>query len=243
LTHLQSAASTKVPELPEIRISTLTGRDLPDVWALFQKIKSEVPLGYLAARSQDDIADALLNAQTTASVGVWDGMRLIAYSLCSVDSHGSYNDVHLVRFLRERGEALWTGRGTVVCPEYEGRLLMPRLLRARGDLLRARGGLHSAGLIAVTNLASLAGSFRAGAHIVGLVEDDDCMNFLCYAGPLTDWNARDTSEDAPVGDLCRIADLLSAGWIGASMQRDREGTSRLLKFYRNSIAKNNIGCA
>lgn len=241
MTRLASAASTKASARPEIHISTLTEPDLPDVWALFQQIRSAAPHGYLAARSQADIADAVLDAETTASVGAWDGPRLIAYSLCSVDRHGCYDDVQLVRYLHKRRETLWTGKGTVVKPEYEGLLLMPQLLQARGALLRARGGVHSAGLIAVTNLASLAGSFRAGAQIIGLVQDEDCMNFLCYAGALSDRIALDISLNAPVSDLARVADLLSGGWIGTSMQRNPDGADRMLKFCRSPFAEGHAG--
>lgn len=236
MTRLISASTQKVSARAEFRISPLTKRDVPDVCALFQRVWLGAPPGYLAARSEADIAEAIVDPKTSASVGAWDGPRLIAYSLCSVDRHGCYDGVHLLRVLRERGEALWTGKGTIVSPEYEGRLLMSRLLQARGALLRAQGDVHSAGLIAVANLPSLAGALRAGARIIGLVQDDDCMNFLGYAGALSDQIAADASMDAPVGDLVRIADLLSDGWIGTSMQRDRDG-GRILKFYRSQFLK------
>lgn len=214
----------------QIEMSPLTERHIEDIWSLFEEIRRIAPRGHLAARSRAEILETVRGLSSSASVGAWSRGRLVAYSLCSKDDVDRWLDVPIARLLRARGEELWTGKGTVVQPGFEGRLLMPRLLRERGVLMRARGVAHSAGLIAVDNAASLAGALRAGARVAGLVPDQYCLNFFCYAGDLLNEFDLHDSRTAAMDDLGRISELVCTGWVGTNMSKETTSGQRVLAF-------------
>ena len=113
---------------------------------------------------------------------------------------------------------------------------MPRLLKARGALIRSLGIVHSFGLIAVDNLASLAGAFRAGACVIDLIHDEYCQNFLCYAGELSNELTLHGNDCAAIDDLDKISSLVSQGWIATDMQRSADSKLHVLNFKQCPLA-------
>jgi hypothetical protein len=109
---------------------------------------------------------------------------------------------------------------------------MSRLFKARRKLVRSKGGLHSAGLIAATNLASLVSALRAGSWLVGAEHDAYCLNCVCYEGKLCDAFPAAETTALPVEDVSGISRLFENGWIGRRMDRVGEGRNWFMRFAR-----------
>jgi hypothetical protein len=205
-------------EQPQLRLRSLLSGDTDAVCRLYREVSAHVAYGHLANRTLADFAAILSPAETSASIGAWVGERLVAYSLCCRQQEDVHAHIPLFRHLPE-GEPLWTGKGTVVDPRFEGRLLQSRLLKMRGEQIAAKGALHTSGMIATTNYPSLASTLRPGAWIVGLERDEYCENFVCYAGRLQERYELVTPTDVAADDLGTLAEMLLGGWVGTAMRK------------------------
>lgn len=217
----------------QIDFRALTACDAREVHALYVRVRAFAQEGHLAERGLDEIASVLGDPDRSASIGAWDGARLVAYTLCSAERDRVYPFSPLIQTLQDRGEGLWTGKGTAVDPDYEGRLLMARLLSARRDRMARLGAYHTAGLIAVDNVASLVSAMRAGSVVVGVEADAWCDNFIGYGGPMFDRERAVGDERAALDDVPRIRDLIARGWIGTGLERDRATQTRALVLKRD----------
>ena len=211
-----------------IIIDALRKSDTDEVWKLFREVKASTPDSHLAERSRQTIYGSIDGESRSASVGAWHNGCLVAYSLCCVDTSNTYLSNPHLKYLSLSGETLWAGKGTVVRPEYEGRLLMPRLLKARGDIIQSFGPSHSVGLIAMDNFPSLFGALRVGVRIIDLFRDDYCLNYLCYAGASYSTFAKNRRRYSSITELKEIEKIISQGWIGTHIQK--KSNDRLICF-------------
>jgi len=229
----ESRQADNAASLP-LRLEPLTADDVTAVELLYNAVLARAPHGHLADRAAADFASILADERTSASIGAWHGDTLIGFTLSSLHrGEPVYAASPLMRHLQARGGALWTGKGTVIDPAFEGRLLMSRMLKKRGELIAQRGAVHTAGLIATTNLASLAASMRAGAWIVGMERDEYCENFVCYSGAMKkEYATLEPSLTVRVDDLATLGQRLASGWIGARMDKGSKGMARLITMLR-----------
>lgn len=212
-----------------LRIAPLSLDDAPAVYRLYEAAGTITPHGFLTERSEDEFRNVLGADETSASVGAWSGDRLVGYSLCSLETSRIHPSTPLIRHLQDRGEPLWSGKGTVVDPQFQGQLLLSRLLKRRGEIIAAKAVPHTVGLIATSNLLSLGGSLRAGAWVVGIERDSYCENFVCYGGDLQRECPVSGGVEIVTDDLAAIAARLAAGWVGLAMSRDRATASATLR--------------
>jgi len=220
----------------ELRLAPLGMPDIGAIHSLYQAVHDVAPHGHLADRAVAEFESILSREEETVSVGVWQGDTLVGYTLCSIHrGEPVFKDSPLIGLLQARSGELWTGKGTVIDPRFEGRMLMSRLLRMRGELIAKRGAVHTAGLVATTNLASLASSLRAGGWIVGMERDEYCDNFVCYSGALqVEFKPLETMT-IPIHDLPEVSQKLAHGWVGDRMEKGQDGKPRQLLMFRHEF--------
>jgi hypothetical protein len=220
----------------------LTASDSASVYDLYRRVAATSPHGFLTEKSMDDILAILDCPGHSASVGAWADGRLVAYALCVRETNEVYLRSPLIRVVQGRGEPLWSGKGTVVDPQFEGRLLMPRLLARRYGLIREHSALcHSAGMIAVDNIPSLIGALRAGSWAVGLEDDQYCRNFVCYGGALAEVVAFGEECALAIEDLDGLSARFTSGWVGTGVTLDRKSGRRQLILRQATIAGQPLG--
>jgi hypothetical protein len=226
----------------ETKIMPLTASDADCVSDLYQRVAATTPHGFLSQKSMGEILAILDCPGHSASVGAWADGRLVAYALCVLETNEVFLQSPLIRLVQGRGEPLWSGKGTVVDPQFEGRLLMPRLLARRYRLIREHSALcHSAGMIAVDNIPSLAGALRAGSWAVGLEADQYCRNFVCYGGALAEVIAFGQECALAIEDLDGLSVRFASGWVGTGVTLDRANGRRQLILRQAIIAGQPLG--
>ncbi len=219
-----------------VRIAPLTIADLDSLVDLFSAMLADAPYGHLAERTLSDFRAVLEPAPDSASVGAWHDDRLVGYSLCSLDrGTGLFPRSPLLQEVQKRGFRIWTGKGTVILPRFQGQLLMSRLLRQRSAMIEERGSAHLAGMIATSNLPSLAATMRPGAWVVGFEHDAYCENFVCYRGDLCDEFEPLEERLVAVDDLATMADLFEQGWVGIAMRKSKDGGPRQVTMVRIAL--------
>ncbi len=221
----------------EIQFQALTASDAECVFDLYRQVAATSPHGFLSEKSMDEIRAILDCARYSASVGAWHDSRLVAYALCALETNEVFLQCPLIRLVQGRGELLWSGKGTVVDPQFEGRLLMPRLLARRYELIREHSATcHSAGMIAVDNIPSLVGALRAGSWAVGLEEDQYCCNFVCYGGALAQLVNFGEQCAVAIEDIDGLSAKFASGWVGTSVTFERGSGRRQLNLRQALIA-------
>jgi len=226
----------------EIKFSTLTPSDTTCVYDLYQRVAVSSPYGFLTEKSMDDISAVLRCAEHSASIGAWSRGRLVAYSLCVRAMEDVFSQSPLFRLIERRREPLWNGKGTVVDPQFEGRLLMPRLLARRYRLIHERSPCcHIAGMVAYDNISSLIGAFRAGSWAVGLEDDQYCRNVVFYAGSLTNFTVFGAKCAVKIEDLEGLSAKFAGGWVGTGTTKDRINGQRRLILKQATIAGESLG--
>lgn len=219
------------PQLGDIKFGKLAPCHSQAVLDLLDAALADSPEGYLAARDLTEIEAILAAGAGNASVGAWQQERLVAYSLCALEHRLRYPGSALLRQIHARGEPLWVGRGTVVARGVQGRLLMARLLRQRAALIAAMPGVHhTAGLIAVGNVPSLASALRAGGWLVGLEPDAYCLNYVCYGGALTRTLALGHPLMVPVDDIDAQTRCFATGAVVTAISGATANRLRDLRF-------------
>jgi hypothetical protein len=220
----------------------LMASDSACVYDLYRRVAATSPQGFLTEKSMDDILAILHCPEHSASVGAWADGRLVAYALCVRETNEVFLGSPLIRVVQRRGEPLWSGKGTVVDPQFEGRLLMPRLLARRYRLIREHSALcHSAGMVAVDNIPSLIGALRAGSWAVGLEDDQYCRNFVCYGGALAEVIAFREECALAIEDHDGLSAKFTSGWVGTGVTLDRTSGRRQLILRQAAIAGEPLG--
>ncbi len=214
-------------------IRRLEPSDADSVFELYETVSKRTTYGFVSDRQRAEFAEILAVPGRSASVGAWAGDRLVAYSLSSAETGPVYPSSAFVRSIQQGGEPIWTGKGTIVDPEFEGLMLMPRLLKERHSIMAASGGFHSAGLIAIDNMSSLAGAMRAGAWVVGLENDAYCLNFVCYIGNMRSAAVLDDACTLPVQAVDQLASRFAAGWVATAYRSN--GRTGKREFVLNAI--------
>ena len=226
----------------QVQFMPLTASDTASVYDLYRRVSATSPHGFLTEKSVDDILAILDCAGHSASVGAWADGRLVAYALCVRETNDVFLRSPLIRVVQGRGEPLWSGKGTVVDPQFEGRLLMPRLLARRYRLIREHSTLcHSAGMIAVDNIPSLIGALRAGSWAVGLEDDQYCRNIVCYGGAMAEVIAFGEECALAIEDLDGLSSRFTSGWVGTGVTLDRTSGRRQLILRQATIAGQPLG--
>lgn len=226
----------------ETQFIPLKASDADSVFDLYRRVAATSPHGFLSEKSLDEILAILDCPGHSASVGARVDGRLVAYALCVLETNEVFLQSPLIRLVQGCGEPLWSGKGTVVDPQFEGRLLMPRLLARRYRLIREHSALcHSAGMIAVNNIPSLAGALRAGSWAVGMEEDQYCRNFVCYGGALAEDIAFAQECSMALEDLDGLSAKFAGGWIGTRVILDRASGRRQLILRKATISGQPLG--
>jgi len=171
--------------LEKFKIDLLSASHLEDAHRLYSHGVATAPFGFLASRSRHEFEDLLAHPERTIAVGAWEDGRLVAYSICHQIRRNPYPEVRILRALEPETETIYQGDGTVVHPDYRGRLLMQRLYEMRRRHLLERKVDHTVGLVSVGNVASLGNVLIAGGLLVGFADDESGENFVGYAGRLT----------------------------------------------------------
>jgi len=165
-----------------ITVVALEIRDVDEVYELYSTVQKSTLFGFLAQRTLEDFASVLGDEENAVSIGVRDGERLVGYTLCTRSFDHPYSGVVCLRSLDPQGTVLYSGRGTVIDPDYQGRFLTQRLFAARQQALVERGVQHMVGLVDVGNYASIANILRAGACLAGFARDQTSLNYVAYGG-------------------------------------------------------------
>lgn len=220
----------------------LTASDSSCVYDLYRRVATTSPQGFLTEKSMDDILGILRYPEHSASVGAWVEGRLVAYTLCVRETNEVFLGSPLIRVVQRRGEPLWCGKGTVVDPQFEGRLLMPRLLARRYRVICEQSAIcHSAGMIAVDNMSSLIGALRAGSLAVGLEDDQYCRNIVCYGGALAGVIAFRDECALAIEDFDGLSARFTSGWVGTGVSVDRKSGRRQLILRQATISGQPLG--
>lgn len=209
-----------------VRFARLGEQDARDVLTLYSDVFLRAPDGFLAQRDAAEMRGILADPRTGLGIGARSANtgQLVAYTLCQPAPDATYENAPLVSGL---GRSLWAGRGTVVDPAWEGRLLMSRLLAERAAHLKSMDVHHTAGLVAVENVTSLAAALRAGGRVVGLERDESCLNFVVYGGPLVRGRTIIEETHVDVSDTHTMGRLIADGLIGSALVRGANGRRRL----------------
>lgn len=198
------------------------------MYALYLKVAASAPYGHLAERTIGEFESIVSGQNASVSIGAWSGDRLVAYSLGLPQVQDVYLDSPLMRYVQSGSEALYSGRGTVVDPEFHGRQIMIRLLRERLALFGRHGVSHFVGLAAVSNLPSLVSLLRVGHWLVGLERDKYCQNFVTYHGRYTvDLDTVD-QVNVPIDDLRELQLRFESGWIADGLKKNGSRRELLL---------------
>ncbi len=198
------------------RIAALGPDHADAVWSLYQRVQASAPHGFLAHRVQDDFARILTGQTTGVAVGAFEGGHLHGYSFSRMMA--ADNPVALA-FGFAAGSA-FEGMGSAIDQKVSGRLLMSRMLALRGQMERAKGGVHVVGLIDVANLASVAHVLRSGGVLVGLRRDATSLNYVAYGGALVQAKPPiSTGPDVLAADLATQRHLFAAGWTATALRR------------------------
>jgi GNAT superfamily N-acetyltransferase len=221
-----------------IRSVYLTSRvlipsDVDDVAALYERVINTLPYGFLRKRLFSEFEEGLVDAPDRVAIGAFFDDVLIGYSMCHVAYRDGLTAFPLMRRLRPTKQEYWAGGGTVVEPRFRGHRLMAKLMKARRALATRKKGLtHSLELVAIRNRASLAGILRAGFRIVGLEEDEYCLNFLCYEGSLADDARTFGITEIDIAEIGSLATAFADGWIGTKVYSGVESDRCMLTLER-----------
>ena len=162
----------------------LTFDDVEEVFALYELSRTRTPYGFLANRTADDYRALLRNPEDVIAAGIRDDGRLVAYSICHRLDINPYKDNALLGRIDPAKSATYHGDGTIVHPDYQGRMLAQKLAHARQAEMALRQVEHVVGLVAVDNLLSIGNTLHAGALLVGFARDETAMNYIGYGGRL-----------------------------------------------------------
>jgi GNAT superfamily N-acetyltransferase len=160
--------------------------DVDEIFELYTLGRSVTPFGFLAIRTKDDFREIFRRSKDVIGVGIRDNGQLIAYSICHRIVAIPYADNAILQAINPTYKIVYHGDGTVVHPDYQGRLLTKRLFRSRAEQLNERHADHMLGLVAVNNLVSIGNSLLAGALLIGFADDETAMNYIVYIGRLRD---------------------------------------------------------
>lgn len=201
----------------DLTFRDLVPSDIDAARALYELVFCQLQHGFLAKRTANDFAEGLANAPDRVAIGAFSEDALVGYSMCRIAYRDDLTDFPLLRRLRQEKQEYWTGGGTVVDPRFRGHGLMARLLQARIAAAREKGVAHSLALVAIGNHVSLAGTLRAGFRIVGLEEDEYCLNYLCYEGSLTDDLRTSETRKVHAEEIDVLATAFADGWIATGV--------------------------
>ncbi|MDJ1017107.1 MAG: GNAT family N-acetyltransferase [Paracoccaceae bacterium] len=168
-----------------ITIRALDPDDLDAVAGLFERLFAKLPRGTLYEKSRADFLD-LLSARSGGNLGAFENGAMVGYTLVRVAPWDAPYETFPLGDGIARGQPVAVAAGTLVAPEWQGRLLGARLLRARRPSLEAGGVRHAVGEMLIDNLNSVAMYLRTGGAICGFNTDSfGLANFVHYTGPLT----------------------------------------------------------
>ncbi len=201
----------------DLTFRSLGPGDVGDTVALYERVFEKLPYGFLAKRSFSDFCESLLDAPDRVAIGAFSDDALVGYSMCHVAYRDGLGELPFMRGMRPEKQEYWAGGGTAVDPRFRGRRLMTQLLRARLVTARKKGIAHSLALVAIGNRSSLAGFFPAGFRIVGLEEDEYCLNYLCYEGSLTDDLRTCETRKVHAEEIDLLAAAFADGWIATGV--------------------------
>ena len=207
----------------------LDAADSGSVYALYNVAERLTPYGFLARRELAEFENAFADPDSIIAVGVRKEGRLIAYSICQRAKRLPYPDNFFLSKIDPVVTPLYVGMGTVVHPDFQGRLLMTQMLGLRRKLLVERQVHHMAGLVAIDNLLSIGSLLRAGAALLGFQEDETAMNYIAYGGEMLSRLERQSRSVAvPVGDTEQQSQMFDSSHVAFALRPGRMKQRNLL---------------
>lgn len=194
------------------RFRVLTPEDIDVLFPLHLDLVAAVKRGFLDPRTREELLD-LLTDGVSVNVGLFDGPRMIGYSLAKAVRLG---DLDLAQDLVPAGdghELVSTGRGMGVLPEYRGQGFGTAAHAAHAAAIRDAGMAHYFGRIVVDNFASIVAIVKAATILHGFDRDRFGTNFTYYSGTLIENTRFDTANEISADSLDRLGGLLRDGLV------------------------------
>lgn len=207
--------------MTQLSFRTLTPEDIDALVPLHQELVEAVKRGFLDPRPRAELQD-LLTDGVSVNVGLFDGPRMIGYSLAKAVPLRELDLAQNLVAAEPGGELVATGRGMGVLPEYRGRRLGTAAHAAHADAIRAAGMVHYFGRIVVDNFVSVLALIDAATILHGFDRDRFGTNFAYYSGALIENVKFDTAEEVSAADLNRLGALFRDGLV-AHACRWRQG--------------------
>ena len=205
--------------IESIDLRDLTESDVDAAYALFDQHFPALARGIFYSKTHDDYARVITHCPG-GNVGAFIGDRLVGFTLSDFIRLTQLPDPFALRREIALGDQVALAYGTLVHPDYQCKMLGPRLIRARRASLDANGVRHAIGAMIITNLVSVGMYFRNGAIICGFEHDKyDLLNFSHYSGVLCDRPVGPTRVETACLDEMRA--LFDQGFVARKMTRDK----------------------
>lgn len=205
--------------IESIDLRDLTAGDVDAAYALFDQQFSALERGVLYSKTHGDYA-RVLSHSPGGNVGAFVHDRLVGFTLSDFIRIAQLPEPFALKREIALGDEVALAYGTLVHPDYQCKMLGPRLIRARRASLDANGITHALGAMITTNLASVGMYFRNGTIICGFERDRyDLLNFSHYSGVLSDRPVGPTRVETACLD--EMSALFAEGFVARKMTRDK----------------------
>lgn len=162
-----------------------------------------------------------------ASIGVFDGCRLVAYAMLGIPSSSDpENLAHRVGALVTLPGAAAHLASCMVLPNYQGRHLQRNLLHIRSALAKAWGRDCCLAMVSLHNHSSRHNLMREGLCVSWIGEIDGLRRQLLACNQIQPWafDMRGAQKICSL-DWQSQQSLLEHGWWGVSSEREPHGSS------------------
>jgi GNAT superfamily N-acetyltransferase len=165
-------------------VVSLSSDDIEEVFALYRMCRAVTPYGFMADRTKNYYRNIFRRPGDMIGMGLRDGERLVAYSICHRLCKKAYTDCILLSAIDPKTSLVYHGAGYVVHPDYHGRGIGTKMFQLRFQQMAQRQVDHFFGLTAIDNLRSISSVLQAGSLLVGFARDETALNYVVYWGHL-----------------------------------------------------------
>lgn len=200
--------------LGELVSAKVLGVDNYDsVLELYEDSFARANFGFLSEKSHDDLFQVLSGG---FSVGAFFKDRLVGYSLSLISSEVA--GIEIPAELDGR-LTVYIGQGSVVSNEFEGRMIMSKMLRCRLEIMGERGDFCSVGLVNVDNYASIVNLMRAGFKLGGVRRDAQSLNYIAFFNNVDCMSFEGTDLEYRAADYRCLAPEFEKGLVGVKVRK------------------------